>query len=231
MWSVAALGQTSAPLLQKERDSKPAAALLPEAPHVSLTAGQKFTGFITQMYTPWTFTTAGLSGGWGQMTGSPPEYGGGMEGYGKRFGCSLADAEINVFFTKFFYPVLLRQDPRYFAARPGTSFWRRAQYAATRVLITRNDSGRSQFNYSEVLGNVSDASLANAYFAPSQRTFGRTMFRVGSLFATSALGSLAREFWPDIRRKLHARGTDDIESAASRVGVSRNRRSRSAATH
>lgn len=213
LWSATALGQTpvSAPILEIKL-MQPASTLPAEPAYVALSRGQKFTTFATQLYSPFTFAAAGLSGGWGQMTDSPPEYGDGMEGYGKRFGCSLADTELSTFFNKFLYPAILRQDPRYFPAQPGASMRQRAQYAVTRVLITRHDSGRSQFNYSEALGNLSNASLANAYFASSQRTFGKTMFRFGSLFAADALGNLGREFWPDIWRRL--RGRNRAQSAA-----------------
>ncbi len=203
LWAATALPQTSTPTRVAEANAnQPAAELLPEAPYAPISPGQKFTAFTTQLYSPFTCAAAGLSGGWGQMTDSPPEYGAGAKGYGKRFGCSLADTELSIFFNKFLYPVILREDPRYLPARPASSLWQRVQYAATRVVIVRNDRGRSEFNYSEAFGNVSNASLDNAYFAPSQRTFGRTMSRFGALYAADALVNLGRELWPDIRRIL-----------------------------
>ncbi len=180
-------------------------AALPQTPYVPLTARDKFHGFAVQIYAPFTFAAAGLSAGFGQMIGTPREYGGGMEGYGKRFGTSLVGTESSRFFNHFLFPVLFRQDPRYFPARPGARFGTRIAYAASRVVIGRHDSGRSRLNFSEVCGNLSAASLSNAYYAPSERSFRDTMRRFGTSLLTHGLSNLAREFWPDAKRLLAGR--------------------------
>ena len=42
-----------------------------------------------------------------------PEYGQGA-GFGKRYGATLADEVSSSVFTDYFYPVLFKEDPRYF---------------------------------------------------------------------------------------------------------------------
>ena len=60
------------------------------------------------------------------------------------------------------FPALFKQDPRYFRSNKH-GFGSRAAYAASRTLITRNDKGQTEFNYSNVLGSLTSATLANVY--------------------------------------------------------------------
>ena len=60
------------------------------------------------------------------------------------------------------YPILFKQDPRYYKSRRH-SFGYRVFYAATRTFVTRGDDGRQQVNFSEILGDFTSASLANVY--------------------------------------------------------------------
>lgn len=139
--------------------------------------------------------------GLGQLSNQAPSFGQGMKGYGHRLATNYADQAMGNLFTEGFYPALLHQDPRYF--RRGTGSIRsRVTYAVTRVILTHNDSGRIGFNYSEWLGNMSSVALSNTYY-PDGRTWGantsKLMFQVG----TDAASQVLKEFWPDIRRKLH----------------------------
>lgn len=60
------------------------------------------------------------------------------------------------------YPIIFKQDPRYFrSTKRGVG--RRILYAVSRSVITRGDSGRAQFNVSNVAGLLTSAALANAY--------------------------------------------------------------------
>jgi hypothetical protein len=65
-------------------------------------------------------------------------------------------------------PSLLREDPRYFQRGQG-SFWGRVGYATSRIPVTRNDSGGTRFNSSELLGNCIAVGISNAYY-PDGRT-------------------------------------------------------------
>jgi hypothetical protein len=41
-------------------------------------------------------------------------------------------------------------------------------------LITKGDSGHSQFNASELVGNFAAAGISNAYYPAADRSFGNT---------------------------------------------------------
>jgi hypothetical protein len=145
------------------------------------------------------FQTAVLAG-IGQATNGNPSFGQGIEGYAKRFGTTYADFAIENVMTEGVFPTLLHQDPRYFRRREGA--WRsRLGYAVSWLFITRNDSGRSQFNYSEVVGSATSLAISNAYY-PDGRSVGHNMSRCAVQLGFDAASNVLKEFWPDLKRKL-----------------------------
>jgi len=174
---------------------------LPNAPsvYVPLTKRQKFDVMVHRSYSPYTFAGAAFSATWAQMMGDWYDYGGGMEGWGKRFGASMADAESRNFFYSFMFPVIFHQDPRYFRSNK-KGLIPRAWYAGTRVLVTRADDGHNTFNTSEILASAFTASLQNAYYPERDRGFEDTMSRMVGSLSSEATSNLLREFWPDIHR-------------------------------
>jgi hypothetical protein len=179
----------------------PAPPRMSNAAAAKLTPGQKFDVFVHSTYSPYTAVTTLFNAGMAQAQGDWYSYGGGMEGYGKRVGASLANTESGVFFGTFLYPTLFHQDPRYFAERHGSTM-HRVGYAASRVLITKNDFGTKTFNSSHVLASFTASALANSYYPREDRGFGDTMTRAGGTLLNDAITNVLREFWPDIRRKL-----------------------------
>lgn len=171
--------------------------------YTPLSSGQKFHIFMQQTYSFYTFANTAFDAGWAQMTDDWPAYGQGMEGYGKRYGALLANHEAGSFFENFLFPTVLRQDPRYFRMGPGHSLFARMPYAASRVLVTRADSGRHTFNSSLLLGLLFVDSLTNAYYPRPQRGLGETMSRFGGSVLSSAETNLLREFMPDMMRIFH----------------------------
>ena len=122
-----------------------------------------------------------------------------MQGWGKRFGATLADTESRRFIQGFALSAILHQDPRYFPSHK-RSLISRAWYATTRVVVTRSDRGDSTFNSSEFLGALFTSSLQNAYYPRDARNFGDTMNRFEESLSSDAMGNLLREFMPDIKR-------------------------------
>jgi hypothetical protein len=183
-----------------------------------LTTKQKyavvFRGSFDYVQYPWYGFLSGIS----QWEDSEPGYGQGAEGYGKRFGAAFADGTIENFMTGAILPSLLHQDPRYFQSGQG-SFGHRTLYAMSRNLITRTDSGKNQFNYSEVVGGALSAAISTySYhpkgqyvttttpgvlrYIPSDRTLTNTTKVWATQYGYDTLTLVVKEFWPDIRRKL-----------------------------
>src|SRR6266478_912252 len=167
-----------------------------------LTARQKFkvvarSSFDYVQY-PWYGFLAGIS----QAENSEPGYGQGAAGYGKRYGAAWADGTIETFWTSAIFPSVLRQDPRFFQSGKG-GFWHRTGYAMSRVIITRDDSGRSQANFSEIIGSALSAGISTYSYHPrADRNLRNAASVWGSQVGYDTLVYFVREFWPDIRRKI-----------------------------
>ena len=146
--------------------------------------------------------TAFLSG-LGQATNANPSFGQGIEGYTNRFGTTYGDFAIENLTTEGIFPALLHQDPRYFRRREGTAR-SRLGYALSRMFITRSDSGRNQFNFSEIGGAAASLAISNAYY-PDGRTAGNNLGRYAVQLGFDAASNVLKEFWPDLKRKLPRR--------------------------
>jgi hypothetical protein len=122
-----------------------------------------------------------------------PGYGGGWQGYGKRFGSAYADSLIGAMLGRALFPIWFHQDPRYFYRGTG-SVSSRVWYALAQTAVARGDDGKRQPNYSHILGNFVTAGISNVYRAPSDRTFDLTMRNALIVTAGDAAGNLLREF-------------------------------------
>jgi hypothetical protein len=168
-----------------------------------LTAKEKFKVVTRSAFDPVQFAWYGLLSGISQAEDSEPGYGQGAQGYGKRYGAAFGDGVIEGYMVGAVVPSIFRQDPRYFQSGKG-GFWRRTGYAISRIFITRSDSGRSQFNFSEILGSATAAGISTyAYHPHADKTLSNTASVWGTQVSYDTLAYVIKEFWPDIRRKLH----------------------------
>lgn len=168
-----------------------------------LTSGQKFR-LAAQYLNLYTVVFVAGEACVNQARNSPKEYGQGAEGFGKRYGAGFADGLTDGLFVTGVYPALLRQDSRYYRLGDG-GFSHRMGYAVSRILVTRQDSGRKAFNFSEVLGSFSSSALAMTYYPDSQRDFSDVAQRAGIQFAFDAGFNVLKEFYPEIERKFFDR--------------------------
>ena len=164
-----------------------------------LTPSQKFQLFFKSQTDPWPFGLAIVVAGFDQASDSPPEYGQGMEGYAKRFGATYSDAFIGNFWGNAVLPSLWHEDPRYFQKGTG-SFTSRFLWAATATVWCRRDNGSWGPNYSNVVGNLIGAAIANVYYPESERTAADTITRGLTVTAEGIVGAEVIEFWPDMVR-------------------------------
>jgi len=169
-----------------------------------LTAKQKFRLMIKTMYDPFTFVSAGLTAGIGQAQNSFAAYGQGAEGFGKRYGAAFADNADSNFMSNFFYPIIFKQDPRYFRLGEGT-IKRRLWVAIEEEFVARKDGGGTNFHFSNVLGAITAGAISNAYYPKNDRGVGLTAGRAAIALGYGTLGDILLEFWPDIDHKVFHR--------------------------
>jgi hypothetical protein len=166
-----------------------------------LTAGQKFKLVARSTFDPVEYPYVAVIAALNQARNTDPAFGQGFRGYAKRYGTAFADNAIGNFMTNAAFPSLLRQDPRYYELGKG-GFFRRAAYAAGRILVIHSDSGQKQFNFSEIFGNAVAAGISNAYH-PAPRTLTSNLSICGTQILWDAVSYELKEFWPDLRRKVH----------------------------
>jgi hypothetical protein len=195
-------------------------SVIPDAPsaYKPLSGHCKFQAFVRQTYSPYTFVTGAFEATWAQMLGEWPEYGGGMEGWGRRFGTELANTESRRFFQTFLFATLLHQDPRYFPSDKDR-FVARSWYAATRVLVTKSDRGESQFNTSEVLAALFSSGLENAYYPERDRAIENTMARFAGAIGADAATDGLHEFAPDLRRLFHRHAPRKVQQIEQKLPI------------
>lgn len=96
------------------------------------------------------------------------------------------------------FPTLLHQDPRYFRRGTGSGF-SRLSYAMEQIFWTHPDSGGTQFNYSEIVGNSAAVAISNTYYADN-RTARDAVSKLGFELGVDMAANILKEFWPDLQR-------------------------------
>jgi hypothetical protein len=167
-----------------------------------MTAGQKFKMATQNTFDPGEFMVTGIIAGVYQAIDEESQLGQGGVGYAKRYGIVFADQAAENYTVGAIFPSLFHQDPRYYRMAEG-GFWRRTRYSLTRIVVTRGDSGRSEFNASEILGAASAAAIGNAYHPSEDRTVAGNFSTFGTDILVDTASNVVKEFWPDIEHKLH----------------------------
>jgi Carboxypeptidase regulatory-like domain len=141
---------------------------------------------------PITLLGAGFLAGLQQAGGQYSEFGGGAQGYGKRFGALYADVFVSTFLSGAVFPSLLKQDPRYFYKGTGSTnsrIWR----AVTNSVRCKGDNGRWQVNYSNIAGAFAGAAITSAYY-PTNNQGGVILSNGFVRLGESSLAGIVQEF-------------------------------------
>ncbi len=202
-----------------------------------LTVGQKFKVVALGNFDPVQYPWWGLLAAIGQADNSDPAYGQGWVAYAKRYGTTAGDSTVENFMVGAVFPSILHQDPRFYQSSSGT-FTHRALYAVSRIVVTRTDSGRAQFNYSEIFGAGVAAAIStysyhprSAYistptnphlFVPSERTLSNTADTWGTQIGLDTITIAIKEFWPDVQHRLSHKPRQSSAGGAGSNGGSGN---------
>ena len=145
-----------------------------------------------------TIILGALLGGEAQLTKSNPSFGQGPAASGKYFAASFSDFVIGNYMTEAIFPTLFHQDPRYFRRGTG-NVWSRLGSAAGQVFWTHADSGRMQFNVSELAGASAGVAISNAYYRDN-RNVSDAANRLGVQISADVVGNILKEFSPELGR-------------------------------
>ena len=160
-----------------------------------LTWKQKFALATRGTFDPVAMVGVGFAAGMEQATNSFAGYGQGAEGYGKRFAAKFADGRSSDYLTHAVFPTLLHQDPRYYYQGTGT-VKSRLVHAIGSAFFTRGDDGRTEPNYSYVLGEMCSGALSNLYYPQANRGVHLVFTNAAVGLAGRMGGNILREFLP-----------------------------------
>jgi hypothetical protein len=180
--------------------------LLPDAPSSVQppTQAERFHTLLNEARSPLTPGALGAAGV-GVNTGIMRETGSGhvTPGIQPRFipnyhyQAVLTQEDSSTFLDKYLVPSLLKRNLRYHPSTSG-SFVGRASDAASRIFITRDDSGKGRLNTSYFLGVLTSVAIDTAYRPYWRRSTSATVNNFGSTIGSDAGLNLFNEFRPGI---------------------------------
>jgi hypothetical protein len=132
---------------------------------------------------------------------SQPSFGQGAEGYGKYYWHLFVDGAVENYMTEAIVPAVTREDPRYYTLGHG-GFVKRTGYAVSRLFITKSNSGKSTFNFSEIVGAGAAAGIGNTYYPSESNPWVKTYQRWGTQVGLDGVFNALKEFWPDINQAV-----------------------------
>jgi hypothetical protein len=190
---------------------------LPDAPSIQPpTQAEKFRTFVDEARSPLIFGAAGINAGIMRETELGRLSSGRQASLTALYKGALIQKESSAFFGKYLYPALLKQDPRYHPSS-SRSFLGRATYAASRLLITRNDSGKRTLNTSYFLGVLTSVAISTAYRPYWRRSTSATFKTFGSTIGSDAGINLLHEFGPGIRQMVMGRAPKFVSRIEERI--------------
>jgi hypothetical protein len=162
---------------------------------VALSPKQKFELAWKSSVDPVTFAGIVFIAGFQQAGNSYPQYGQGMEGYGKRYGAFYATVFTGTFLGNAVLPSLLKQDPRYFYRGTGSKR-SRLLHALGAPFVCPGDNGRQQVNYSYLIGSFAAGGISTLYYPTNNRSVAGIAVENGLVrIAENSISSVAQEFF------------------------------------
>jgi len=123
------------------------------------TRSERFRNYLIRVAGPQPFITAAATAGFSQADGTPKEWGGGAEGYGRRTGIGFAQHFIRGT-LEYGVSAALHEDNRYFVSGQA-AFFGRTKYAVLTTLLARHDNGDQSFSFS----HIASAACCGLHFA------------------------------------------------------------------
>lgn len=168
-----------------------------------LSFGERFHLYEHTFIEPQSVIAPALGAAIDQGLNTPKEWGQGAAGFGTRFGSNYG-REVIARTIRFGVAATDHEDPRYVPSNR-SGFGPRVKWAVLRTYFTSTDSGTPIPAFSRFAGAYGAAFISNAWYPKSQADAPHAVERGSVSLATSAGWNVFREFWPDLRNKLHHR--------------------------
>ena len=125
--------------------------------------------------------------------------------------------ESSDFFGKYLYPSLLKRNLNYHPSS-SSSLMGRAMYAASRIFVTRDESGKGRVNTSYFLGVLSSAAIHTAYRPYWARSASTPLSDFGSTIGNDAGMNLLHEFRPGLQQLMKNHAPKFVSKIEERIG-------------
>jgi len=175
-----------------------------EAPLVSLTGHQRAHLSVLQTFTtPGIYVKTTFLALMNQAAGTPYEWGGGVEGFGRRAASSYARSSIqNVFSTV--GNAALQYEPRYDRCRCA-GFGPRTRHALMRNFVTYNKTEKELRPQFALYGAAFGAGMLSSLWMPNSQLWKDGLRGVESQIGLGMVSNWIAEFAPEIERGLKRR--------------------------
>jgi hypothetical protein len=171
---------------------------------VTLTFNDRLKLYEHSFVTPESLIGPLFGSGISQAEGVPWEWGGGMAGYGRRFGSSYGRSVIGRTIA-FGVASVDHEDTRYHRSNE-TGVWRRTRHAVIATFVSPTTGGGNIPAFSRFAGAYGAGFVANAWEPPSERGTSDALKRGSTSLLSSVVWHVFEEFWPDIHNGLDHHG-------------------------
>jgi hypothetical protein len=168
-----------------------------------LTERERLHHYLVNTYGWIPAVSAAASSGIAQWDNSPPEWGQGAAGYGRRVAHRLAFIAVRNSWT-YGVATLLHEDTRYFASSK-TGVRARVLHALISPARARRRSGRESISISGLSGIIAAGAISRVWSPPSWQGMDHIGISIGLTYAGTAGFNVLREFAPDIIRAVRRR--------------------------
>jgi hypothetical protein len=165
-----------------------------------MNGSEKFRYYIRSTYGAKSILSSAVGSGMRHAKDYVPEWGQGMEGYGKRFASSFGQKVVKDS-VHISIEAFLHEDPRYFASNR-IGIWRRTLYAAGQTFISHRDSGGIRPGYSHFIGIACGVYVSRHWYPEGHRTTGRYICAGAISIGLDVVNNIFNEFWPDMKRMI-----------------------------
>jgi hypothetical protein len=161
-----------------------------------MTQSERARHYAKNMFSMESVARSAVGAGLRQWTNTPPEWGQGADGYGRRFAHSFGENIVRQTIT-YGISSVIDEDNRYFLSER-TGFGPRTIYAVESTFVARRADGTRKVSYSRMIGLVATAFISRTWQPPSLRGPGHAVGSLGTAAGSEIGFNIAREFLPSL---------------------------------
>ena len=163
-------------------------------------ASERLQDYLSRTVGPRALFNASVGAGIQQARGAPYAWGGGMEGYGRRYASNMGKRIISNT-VQLGVEAMLGQDSRYVPSdRTGT--WPRIKDAVKHSFLARSSDGGRELAFGRIAGSLSGGLLSRTWHPEGHDDLSNGFSSAGVSFGGYVGANVFREFWPGLRQHL-----------------------------